>query len=378
MLLISLAVMAEGFDCMEVIAHATKHTGIIPEQLRSYVQPRDIVSVDGAIRVRLIDALFVDRAVAAAWTVENIGDEPLYIRDKKLIGGKTITEYTYYSSVGILQPGETRYCGFAGYLANWIASDLKGTTQPLTITIAGMKLLGESVDWDEIAGVELRETDSSTRDREVDRLFDEENKIVFDHDGSLLIGVWDEKYYYDSKSLVPSAAQIDIQSGKVELHSLVHMKTQLKNDVTAYSVMPVEEATAIVSGGVMHMTRAELSPAQLIVEATFTFPDEATALAFYDGDRMTDLPVAVVDSHGKRNFSGKRSEGFVDDMSRMTEPKRQTDGTYIWLYRVEHWYFVPESDPYYLLLITGRPENKANTSDFSYDYSNAIRFGGIK
>lgn len=378
-LLLPITAIAEDFGCMDVVAYATKHTGSVPEQLKAYVQPLDIMAVDGAIRVQLIDALFVDGAVAAAWTVENISDEPLYIDDKKSIGGMPPIAYWYNSSVGILQPGETRYCGFAGYLEDWMISNLEGDKQMLSVHVAGMRLLGEPVCWDEIADGALREADFLAKDREISRLFAEDGKIVIDHDGRLIAGQGGASFYYDDKAAMPPAAQMYIQSGKLAHHSLVCIETPLKMDVAARSIMPEEPIDVTMSSGVMRLTRIELSPARLNIEASFIFPDEATALAFYyPGDNRPHLPVEVVDPRGIQDFYGTGSMGFAEDSTqRMKEPKHQVDGTFVWLYRSEYWYLAPESDTYYLLLdISGLPEDKVYTGDLMLDFSNAIRLGG--
>lgn len=236
-LLIPIFAQANDFGSMEIIGLSMKHNGNNPDQFAPYVQDVDTIETDGNIRVHFIDAVFVDWYVAAAWTVENIGNDQLYVTDTKSVGGMLPDGFWYESTTGILQPGDIRYCGYAGNLENWKIQSLFDAEQHFIVNVVGLSLLGEPRNWNDIANATLTEADVFTRDAEINRLFDEEGIVVIGENGNLYAGQGEASFYYDSNSSMPSAAQMYLQSGKVEENSHVCLDVALEMDVANIAMM---------------------------------------------------------------------------------------------------------------------------------------------
>ncbi len=347
MMLIVQIAFAEEFGCMDVIAFLTERTGRIPTQLRPYVQPVSLESEEGALRVQLIDALFVDGAIAVAWTVENTGSEPLYIANASNIGEWQPISIWYEGSGGILAPGEVRNCGYAGYLSGWQMPEHETGTHLLSLSIAGLRLLGEPVYWDETAAPAESEQERIARNDIVDALF-EEGKVVIDQYGELQPGHLPKVIYYDTYSDTPARAQMLFQSGKAAEHSQVTMETPIVMNRSKRSILPDMSAISDAFEGEITLERAELSDVKLIVEASFSFPDKASALAFYNArDRDAPFPTLVMESDGNKDFYGMVNAVFAqDEFSRMTEPEHQDNGAYVWHFVSKYWFIVPNKNGY--------------------------------
>lgn len=382
LMLLPIAAMAEDYGSMTLITYRVNRDGVAPEYLNEYVQPLGIISEDGGLRVELLDALFLDKAIAVAWTVENTSDEPLYIIDDCSVGGANMMPYARGFQFDELKPGEKRKCGFAGYLRD---DDLKMDTDkeaPLILHVSGSRVLGEAVDRDEvIAGMpQQEEFDYLAFDREVSRLFAEESKLVLGLGGYIEPGAPDPSFLFDESSAVPYAAQRYIHNGMLALESLASIELPLRHDAAIRSILPDEPVEAVVGGGVMRLTKAMLSPVGLIVEASFTFPDEETALVFYNG-KLGDgpWPVTILDAAGARTRNTPGFSGFPGEDGRISmeqNPTKQEDGTYVWPYIFEHWYLVSEADVFYLLLDTSKLSGDGvYTGDLTRD-AEVIRLGG--
>lgn len=364
------------FNSMAVAAYATKHNDGTPQQLRDYVQPIDITWTDGAIKVHLIDAIFVDSILAIAWTVENTGDTPLYMMDDLRIAETHAGGYTYHGFGSILEPGETRNCGRAGQINEEEYRMLTGDTQTISLAVAGLRLLGEPIDWSEVGDGALYENDRAAYEREVDRLFAEEGKIVIEGGGYMAQGN-DSSYSIEPDAEVPYDMYPYINNGRLSLDSRVSGEAQLRNDHAVRSILPDTLGEMPYGEGTMRLTRADLSPGLLVVEAIFTFPDEQTAVDFHDPDNWREEPpLAVVDARGVQAFYGFGTTAYMqsDESTLQTAPQQQEDGTYSWTYRSEHAYLAPPSDAYYVLLDTSAlPVSWTNTESPITDFSGAIK-----
>lgn len=352
-LLIPTVGAAETFGAMDVVTSITERTGGVPTQLLPHVQPLNGASEGGALRVQLIDAIFVDRAIVAAWTIENTGDEPLYLVDASQIDESQPTAIQYKGTGGILAPGEMRHCGYAGYLSSWQMPLEEKGTHMFSLQIAGLRLLGEPVYWDETVAPAMSEAERIARNDLVDDLLNNEGKVVIDQYDQLLPGHMPKELWIDPSTDMPTLAQALVQSGKAEAHSLVSVQAPVTMDVTARSILPeVSTVRADTAAGDISLEKAELSDARLVIHATFSFPDEASALAFYDyNDYDTPFPLLVANAGGNKDFSGMVNATFTEDGNmRMTEPKRLDDGTYIWPLQAEYWFVVSDSNAYQIVI----------------------------
>lgn len=349
MLSIPCAGVAEEFGCMDVISCLTERTGSVPTQLHPYVQPVPLTSEGGALRAQLIDALFVDGAIAVAWTIENTGNEPLYIVNASEIGKTQPITIWHDGSGGILSPGEMRQCGYTGYLRGWQMLGEEAGTHLLTLSIAGLRLLGEPVYWDETVPPAMTEAERIARNDIVDALF-EEGKVVIDQYGELQTGHLPKVISIDTNADTPPLAQGLMISGKAAAHSLVTIETPIKMDMPERSIITDVSVSADGFEGEISLGRVALSDARLRVEAFLTFPDEASALAFYNhDDRYTSFPITVMETNGKKDFYGLASIAFVDAHDFIViAPEYQENGTYVWRFASEYWFITPNENGYRL------------------------------
>lgn len=381
MLLLPAAAVAEDYGSMALVTYRMDRAGIVPDYLDEYMQPLGIISEDGGLRVELLDALFIDQAVAVAWTVKNTGDEPLYINDECSVCGTDMMPFYRGFQYYLLEPGEKRNYGFAGYLRDEdLAADIETETR-IILHVSGSRVLGEAVNRDDvIASMPQQENfDYMAYDREVSRLFAEEGKLVFGSGGYLEPGVPDPAFQFDTESAVPYAAQRYIHTGALALEGVVSIENPLRRDVAMRSIMANEPIDVTIGGGVVRLTQAMLSPLGLIVEASFTFPDEKSALAFYNArNNSSPLPVAMIDSSGVRIYSNPGTSGFFGANGRISfdaQPIKQADGTYVWQYRWERWYYAAETDTFYLLLNTSKLTENGVYVGNPLQAADAIRIG---
>lgn len=132
----------EQFNSKTVAFHVTGHTRSQPVQLWDYLQPVDVTLMDGLLKMHIIDVLFVDGALIAAWTIQNMGNVSLYLVDEIRIGEYTLHGYYYHGFGGILEPGETRNCDIAGYVDESEYRMFQGDEHMLSISVAGLRLMG--------------------------------------------------------------------------------------------------------------------------------------------------------------------------------------------------------------------------------------------
>ncbi len=234
-LALPLSAIADSFKCMDVFIFAMEPTESELKQLFDNVQSLDIIEEERSLRVQLIDVIVLDGAFAAAWIIENTGEELLYIVDKMKVEGIPASGYEYSSSTGILAPGGVQYKGLAGYLSDGQIKD-SDVEKHLSLRVAGLRLLGTPSNWEDIADDAFKQMDVITRDREINRLFFEEGKLIIDNNGNIMAGQGNSIYHFDETSDLPSAAQMYIQSGKLAAHSLVRIDASVEIDIAADSI----------------------------------------------------------------------------------------------------------------------------------------------
>lgn len=341
----------EEHNTMAVLRAATQHLDGEPEQLWPCIQPIGTTWQVGALEVRLIDALLVDGALAIAWTVENHADETLYIMDSVALEGVRPGGFIFHGFGTVLGPGETLACGIAGNFdgAEYAAMPAGGKT--LELAVAGLRLGGELMDWTEVGDGTLYMNDRDAYDREVDRLFAEEGRLVVEGGGYLASGAQGLTYTQDMAE--PREMHGFAENGRLRLDAAVYARAALREDSAARSLLSPEQVLVPINGGTLRMVRADLSPASLVIEAVFEYEDRELAETVQRvSERTGSSPVLVLDARGERSFSCMGSMGLRGDESGgwQTEPMLREDGIWEWKLSAEYWYIAPVSGEYTMLV----------------------------
>lgn len=110
------------------------------------------------------------------------------------------------------------------------------------------------MDWSEVGNGTLYENDRNAYDREVDRLFIEEGKIVIEGGGYMALGNTGT-YAKEEWMQPPFATYPYIESGRLFPDSRINAALPLHLDREVQSIMPVENVEFPYGEGVMRLRR---------------------------------------------------------------------------------------------------------------------------